>query len=210
MVVPAPVAVAYRRMRAIENQIGGGEGVVGIYGSLGATGMQTVLDSMVHQGLGSQSVFVDVGTGLGKPLVHALLFARVRKAYGYEFDEIKYVKARTMMKRLRDVYHVLTPDQYARIRVKHRDVGEMPSLPDGTTHVYSFWQGFSTADKMALGALWAASPTARCITVVGNMRAGWAQPVNAMQDLGFGPLTLTFTGSVTGPGSFTAWTFVKN
>ena len=202
------VGNAYRRMKAIENDIGGGEGIVGIYGSLGPAGMQYVLDSMA--GLGPQSVFVDIGTGLGKPLVHAVLSSGVRCAYGFELDPVKFQKARTMMERLRN-NDVLTSDQFLRIRVRNQDVGTVIALPIGTTHVYSFWQGFNDRDKMALGALWRHSPTARYITVVGNVRSGWGFPEVAMAHLGFGPLILTHTrgGLRGGAGTFTAWTFRK-
>ncbi len=49
----------------LQNKLGGGEGIEGLYGSLTRTGMQRILDSLtLHCGLGSDSRLVDIGAGL--------------------------------------------------------------------------------------------------------------------------------------------------
>ena len=49
----------------LQNRLGGGEGIEGLYGSLTRTGMQRILDSLtLHCGLGSDSRLVDIGAGL--------------------------------------------------------------------------------------------------------------------------------------------------
>ena len=56
--------------RQAQNNLGGGEGIEGLYGSITRTGTQKVLASMVeHCGLGSESSLVDVGAGLGRCVV---------------------------------------------------------------------------------------------------------------------------------------------
>ena len=54
----------------VQNKLGGGEGIEGLYGSLTRTGMQRILDSLaLHCSLGSDSRLVDIGAGLCRCLV---------------------------------------------------------------------------------------------------------------------------------------------
>jgi hypothetical protein len=47
--------------------MGGGEGTVGVYGSIARPGMQKVLDALrCHTGMSGSSILVDVGSGLGR------------------------------------------------------------------------------------------------------------------------------------------------
>lgn len=63
----------------LQKQLGGGEGIEGIYGSITQKGTQRIFSSLHHNcGMGHDSVLVDVGAGLGRPLVHALFCPGVR------------------------------------------------------------------------------------------------------------------------------------
>eukprot|EP00775_Hariotina_reticulata_P002166 gene2166-2485_t len=80
----------YSIMQGLESRLGGGEGVEGIYGSITAAGMHKVLECMRHNcGLGKQSTVIDIGAGLGRPLLHALLIHEVAHGYGVELDRVK-------------------------------------------------------------------------------------------------------------------------
>ncbi len=51
----------------MQNKLGGGEGIEGLYGSLTRTGMQKVLHSLTKScGLDQTSRLVDIGAGLGR------------------------------------------------------------------------------------------------------------------------------------------------
>ena len=51
----------------MQNKLGGGEGIEGLYGTLACSGMQRVLDCLVAQcGLAPHSRLVDVGAGIGR------------------------------------------------------------------------------------------------------------------------------------------------
>lgn len=51
----------------LQNQLGGGEGVEGLYGSITQMGMSKVLDALKEScGLDSKSVFIDIGAGIGR------------------------------------------------------------------------------------------------------------------------------------------------
>lgn len=54
-------------MPSVQRKLGGGEGVEGLYGSLTQASMAAVLGSLgANTGMGSDSVFVDVGAGIGR------------------------------------------------------------------------------------------------------------------------------------------------
>lgn len=56
----------------LQNKLGGGEGIEGLYGSLTRTGMQKVLHSLSKScGLDKSSRLVDVGAGLGRYVANA-------------------------------------------------------------------------------------------------------------------------------------------
>ena len=210
MVVPQNVTHAYRIMGKIERNIAGGEGSTGIYGSITATGMQKIIDAMKAYGLSATSVFVDVGAGLARPMIHAHVDPGVMKTVGYEIDPIKCLKAHTMITRVRES-GVIPPT--AETTLICSNVASESKLPHGTTHVYAFWQGFSENDRRGLGNLFRKCSTARCIVVVQNVRDGFAaHPELAMEWMGFGPLRFAKKMSVAASGSggqFTAFVFVK-
>lgn len=64
---PIPVIIIIHPLIIIQAQVGGGEGVEGIYGSIGMSGMSRIFSVLISKcGLDSSSVFLDVGTGLGR------------------------------------------------------------------------------------------------------------------------------------------------
>lgn len=49
----------------LQNKVGGGEGLVGIYGSMTRAGTSAIMGAMAeHAGMGPDSVLVDIGAGL--------------------------------------------------------------------------------------------------------------------------------------------------
>ena len=51
----------------LQNKLGGGEGIEGIYGSITKKGTQRIFSSLQYNtGFGRNSVLVDVGAGLGR------------------------------------------------------------------------------------------------------------------------------------------------
>ena len=51
----------------LQNKLGGGEGIEGLYGTLACSGMQKVLDCMAaHCGMTKESRLVDMGAGIGR------------------------------------------------------------------------------------------------------------------------------------------------
>ena len=197
---------AYQGMQTIERQLGGGEGIVGMYGSLRPAGMHSILEEM-H--LNQRSVLLDMGAGLGRPLVHAVVEFGVAGAIGWELDPIKCEKSKAMMTRLVES-GILSAAKKPIMLLKDAATGR--KLPDGTTHVFAFWEGFRYEDREAVGKLWRACPTAEYIAVVQHAIAG-VHPEEEMNDLRFGSVTMLakLPVSQSGGGSrYTAYIFKKN
>jgi hypothetical protein len=84
------------------------------------------------------------------------------------------------------------------------------------THVYTFWRGFSPADKARFGALFQAAVSTTTIVVVDDSWMAVSKPdwaVEGMRELGFGELEVvhrqTGVKLVGGGGRFTATIFRK-
>ncbi len=61
------VAPTYDVRVVLQNKLGGGEGIEGLYGTLACSGMQKVLECMAaHCGMTEESRLVDMGAGIGR------------------------------------------------------------------------------------------------------------------------------------------------
>ncbi|CAG9461620.1 unnamed protein product [Pedinophyceae sp. YPF-701] len=198
------VAALYRHMRRLETQLGGGEGVEGLYGSISQVSMQKVIDVLKSRcGLGRGSVFLDVGAGLGRPILHAIADAGVDagRSFGVEIDSIKCEKARVVAARALGGGEV---PYY-----ENKPIEGMSTLCPAT-HAYSFWEGVPHEARCAFGALFAASPTLQHVCVV--QRHMREDAVANMEEYGFGDVALVdkFTVKMSGSGrSFQSYLFSK-
>lgn len=70
----------------------GGNGYTGaIYGELTIGSMQKVAEFLAEEcEMGTNSCFIDVGSGLGKPNFHALHYPGVRLSIGVELEQIRW------------------------------------------------------------------------------------------------------------------------
>jgi hypothetical protein len=204
----------YRLMNGLENSLGGGEGVVGLYGSIAPAHTERLFQSLSKlAGMSSESILMDVGSGLCRPLIHALATGRVAACRGVEVDRVKCQKAEAFIeltkKRMRAKGMTLSSD--FNVEVVNESIEQVKSL-DPVTHVYSFWEGVPVDARAGLGRLFRESTTVQAICVVQRaMRC--ASPADFMcQEYGFGALRLLATSKVTMSGSgrsFTAYVFSK-
>lgn len=206
----------------MQGRLGGGEGIEGLYGSITGRDLARIFESMRdHCGLGPDSCLVDVGAGLGRPLVHALLLENVTGAFGIELDTIKCRKAEAF---LRQTFSIVEAKPRYRARtVNTVDIPKIANLPiehvdtlDPATHAYSFWEGVPIAARMQFGRLFAASKTLHTVAVVQRCMSHARQkasPADIMESAYcFGPLhqVESFSVKMGGSGrSFTAYVFRK-
>ncbi|KXZ50357.1 hypothetical protein GPECTOR_17g998 [Gonium pectorale] len=213
----SPLDSLYDVMQGNETDVGGGEGNEGTYGSITQAGMAQVLQCMKERaGFGSDSILVDIGSGLGRPLMHGF-YEGMAKGYGLECDAVKCEKAVKFCKRVvsEACSKGLLDRRYCALRTRlvfwHVDIEQLTGLPDEATHAYSFWEGIPDPAKCKIGELFTQSQTLKAIAVVG--RSLGRDPAQRMADtFGFGRLTLLgkFGASMAGSGrSMTAYVFSK-
>lgn len=209
----------YRMMNAVENNVGGGEGVEGLYGSITGASMERVLSSMEKLTVTDNKeknliVLMDVGSGLCRPLIHALATGRASSCTGIEVDSIKCLKA--------EAFCAQVKRNIASKGMNMKSDWDMDIVCSGieklatinpVTHVYSFWEGVPVDARIALAALFKESSSAISICIVQRaIRSD--DPAEYMdEEYGFGPLRLvdTFRVSMSGSGrSFMAYVFIKD
>lgn len=82
---------AYSIVRRCTGSLGGNGSGGAIYGELTTGSMQKVVDVMIsHCGLGKDSIFIDVGAGLGKPNIHVAQYPGVAASYGIEHEQVRW------------------------------------------------------------------------------------------------------------------------
>lgn len=165
-------------------------------------------------GMTSESVLLDVGSGLCRPLIHALATGRVAACRGVEIDRVKCQKAEAFIdltkRRIKATGMELKSD-FA-LDVVCSGIEHMKSL-DPVTHVYSFWEGVPVDARVALGKLFMGSSTAQAICVVQRAMRCESPAAYMSEEYGFGPLRLVDTRKVSMSGSgrsFTAYVFCKD
>lgn len=144
--LPTSTRELYNLINKVERSIGGDAGVLGMSGSVSRLDMASILAGM---GVDSSSNFLDIGSGLGRPMLHALHYGAATVS-GVEFDHIKHVKSQTVISR------VLPITDQARTCCLHKDVMSISSLQEihpKITHIYSFWQGITRDARAAVGKL---------------------------------------------------------
>ena len=144
-VTPAPKVVqeAYRIVRRCTGSLGGNGAGGAIYGELTIQSMQKVVAMMCRDAnLGPDSLFIDIGSGLGKPNLHVALEPHVRCSVGVEMEEVRWQLS------LHNLKHVLRADLTAgsaapagaappNVIFLQRDVMNAATL-DPFTHIYLF------------------------------------------------------------------------
>ncbi|RHZ31851.1 hypothetical protein DYB37_006340 [Aphanomyces astaci] len=122
----------------------GGNGAGGaIYGEITKNSMAKILDYMVDNcELTDQSVFLDIGSGLGKPNFHAAVAPGVAISYGIELEDQRWELS---LHNLRSVLSSAAVAKKVRPIIFTRgDITDASSL-DPFSHVYSFDVGFPPA-----------------------------------------------------------------
>ncbi|KAL4516503.1 hypothetical protein Ndes2526A_g05061 [Nannochloris sp. 'desiccata'] len=151
-----------------QNQLGGGEGTVGIYGTITTTGVAATLVALRGIPTGHvdiPSCLTDIGSGLGRPLLLAIDFD---EAFGIEIDPAKCLKAKAFIPRCYKELTARNLINYRREKIRPTvcaDVQNILKLPF-CTHVYSFWEGFNEENKRDVGKLLRRSPYVVGIAIV--------------------------------------------
>lgn len=150
----------YKLIRHIENIIGGGEGVIGIYGSLSPKSTQSVLHELQCN---EDTVLIDVGAGIGRPLFHAIVEYNVKKAIGIEIDEVKTSKALHIKSYLLERNF----SQINQVAIYNKDIEKMDgNIVHGGNLLYCCWEGFPEKTKRAIGKLFSQIETMTSVAII--------------------------------------------
>ena len=133
----ARVKNVYKIVNKMTGKIGGNGCGGPIYGELTLGNNQKVVDALVeYTAFSSESRFIDIGSGLGKPNIHVSQDPGVQFSLGIEIEEV-----RTNLG-LINLHHVLREkENNANIGhtclLQHGNISDAESL-DPFTHVYAF------------------------------------------------------------------------
>ncbi|EFJ39736.1 hypothetical protein VOLCADRAFT_100605 [Volvox carteri f. nagariensis] len=155
---------------------------LGCSGSLSATDMARIFHTNAKAaGMGKSSVFVDVGCALGRPLVLVKHQTGVRRCIGLDLDVNKLRNADRFIKFCVSRLPKLEASHFTLILAS---VGILPLCPE---FFYTFWEGWSVADKMHFAELFMRHGSRKGITVV---QYSMPDPEAEMELLGFWGLKL--------------------
>lgn len=145
--LPSTTEELYRAINKVERDIGGDSGLVGMSGSVARLDLSRIFAALEIGVSGSH--LLDVGSGLGRPMMHGLL-AGASLVSGIEFDAMKHGKSQTVISR------VLPLCDQVRTCCHQADVLNLKSfseLDNGFTHLFSFWEGINMDAREAVARL---------------------------------------------------------
>jgi hypothetical protein len=151
--IPHTILPKTREVYHIVNKMTGSLGGNGhggaIYGELTIGSMQKMIELMkVHTGLGPDSRFIDVGSGLGKPNLHVAQDPGVEFSYGIEMEHVRWALGMANLNKVLEAgqkqgtCNVEESDRIGhRCTFQHGDITEA-SYFDPFTHIYMFDIGY--------------------------------------------------------------------
>uniref|UniRef100_K3WH09 DOT1 domain-containing protein n=1 Tax=Globisporangium ultimum (strain ATCC 200006 / CBS 805.95 / DAOM BR144) TaxID=431595 RepID=K3WH09_GLOUD len=148
--VELEVTEAYKAIRKQTGALGGNAAGGAIYGEITQSSFQRIVDFMKeHCELSESSLFLDVGSGLGKPNFHVAIDPGVEVSYGIELEELRWHLS------LHNLKSVLKLD--ANKNKRNRTMFSAGDITDAKTlnpfsHIYSFDVGFppNVMDELAV------------------------------------------------------------
>lgn len=88
----SPISAMYRTIESATMRTGGGGNNGPIYGEMAQRSMERVVSVLVeHYGMNKCSRFLDVGSGIGKPVFHVGAQTQPVLSMGIEIEEIRYM-----------------------------------------------------------------------------------------------------------------------
>jgi hypothetical protein len=136
------VGKAYSVFRKATGSLGGDADGGAIYGEITINSFQKIIDVLKDKcKLGPQSRFIDIGSGLGKPNVHAAISPGVALSYGVELIDLRWQLSLHVLKRLLSHSDPEVATASTNTFFAQADICASRTL-DPFTHVYMFDVGF--------------------------------------------------------------------
>ncbi|GFR46569.1 hypothetical protein Agub_g8164 [Astrephomene gubernaculifera] len=222
--------------RIARNEGFSGEGIEGLYGTIGFNGQMVLTFNLMRHGdlpsnmlrrkPGHGPVVVDFGAGIGRPLLLWTMLNIVERAVGFELDAFKVTGAATYTEwMLHEAVHERgLPVRREAPRVLQRDLLQLSPAEVAAhrpTLGYSFCAGVSPKPKRRIGDIFRAVESMRVLVVVdygkrNAVRALFGDPEEEQQGEQQGPgervvlhRTLRGLKPVGNNGTYTAYIFRK-
>ena len=193
----------YGLFTGAENRVAGGEGSIGFYGSLTADSVHRIFSLFKQHGtFDGSSRLVDVGAGLGRPLLHAYYLEGIHDICGIEIDPVKCIKAEAFAERVGRTLqerHLIPQTMEFTYPLVCSAIEDIQTI-EPATHLFTFWEGWSHISKSSLGDLFRESHTLQLAAII--QRAVREDPAHFFEDeYGFGPIECIQSMAVTMSGS---------
>lgn len=134
------VTEVYKAIRKQTGALGGNAAGGAIYGEITQNSFQRVVDYMKeHCELSKASLFLDVGSGLGKPNMHVAIDPGVEVSYGVELEELRWHLSLHNLKSVLELE--INKNKACRTIFTAGDITDAKSL-NPFSHIYSFDVGF--------------------------------------------------------------------
>eukprot|EP01138_Halocafeteria_seosinensis_P009618 gb/GECG01009828.1/.p1 GENE.gb/GECG01009828.1/~~gb/GECG01009828.1/.p1 ORF type:complete len:351 (+),score=41.26 gb/GECG01009828.1/:1-1053(+) len=160
--IPPNVAQAYRAIHAATGSVGGNGTFGPIYGEITIGSMHKVLTALNEQGrLGETTMFLDIGSGLGKPSIHAAAAYPIKCSIGVEVEKLRYYLSLVNLQRVLDAGITLGRNKRTcNVAFLNADILNLSSLQP-MTHIFLFDVGMPSKVLYHLGELFNKSDSAR-------------------------------------------------
>eukprot|EP00924_Labyrinthula_sp_SR-Ha-C_P008108 maker-scaffold_11-snap-gene-3.3-mRNA-1 protein AED:0.18 eAED:0.18 QI:116/1/1/1/1/1/2/238/338 len=192
----------YRVIHAQSGSLGGGGSGGEIYGELTKHSFQRIIDFMKeHCELGEESVFLDIGSGLGKPNFHAAADPGVKLSIGVEIQGSRWWQSINLL------HSILKNDKTevagSRVFFSHANIMNIKSL-DVVTHMYIFNCGMPRKVMKIIADLFNRADSCKYLICF--------SPLVKLEDVGFKiePLEANLNGKMHGSGeSHKCYIYIK-
>jgi hypothetical protein len=155
---PVLVNVVYKVLEKLSKGLGGSSSGGAIYGEISKLSMNRIIRALcIKFGMNPSSHFLDVGSGLGKPCLHAAAYLPLQQSVGLELNGGRWYQS------LHFLWHILSRGfVQCPVFFAHADATELPSFVP-FTHVYMFDVGMPPETLTTIITNLVASPSVQCI-----------------------------------------------
>jgi len=128
----------YKVIQRHTGKVGGYGHNCSIYGEVTMGSFQKIVNYLKRDmAFNQDSIFLDIGSGLGKPNFHVLLDPGVQYSFGVELESLRYALSLHNLNHINEVPELSSLMQKPNIHFSHLDVTNIETF-NPITHVYTF------------------------------------------------------------------------
>jgi len=136
--VSQPVKQLYKVIKRHTGKVGGYGHNCSIYGEVTTGSFHKIIKFLkLNLGFDHNSIFLDIGSGLGKPNFHVLLDPGVKYSFGVELESLRYALSLHNLSHVHEVPELSYLTKNPNIYFSHVDVTKLETF-NPITHVYTF------------------------------------------------------------------------